>query len=159
MSPLALVYTVFRRRSYVFLLVLFFLGQFMREMGIDAQHSTVTRIAFKYAGAGVVRAEETIMHTRTLWATRTLTRAAAPVPTRESNSRVKKLKANAKGNKVEFDAGKGQRTRTPHLATLWPPTRQPPRPHPIPTLISRAESAWALMLASATTTLHAAAHR
>ncbi|KAF7378031.1 SPX domain-containing protein [Mycena sanguinolenta] len=151
MSPPAPVYTVFRRRSLrrpalilVVLPVIFFQGQFMREMGFDAQHST--RIAFKYAGAGLGRAKETITHRRTLWATCTLTRGGQEV---EGKHEVK-----AK----EYLESQGGRTRggETHIPPLRPASRQPPRSHPIPLLISRAESAWAQKLSRASPTLRAA---
>ncbi|KAF7377994.1 SPX domain-containing protein [Mycena sanguinolenta] len=141
MSPPAPVYTVFRRRSlrrpaliFVVLLVIFFLGQFMREMGFDAQHST--RIAFKYAGAGMGRAKETITRTRTLWATRTLTRTAGAVPTREAKQGFKKVKANPKANSKQ-EKGKEEDQHTFH--PLRPAPRQPPRstPHSPPHLPRR----------------------
>ncbi|KAF7378029.1 SPX domain-containing protein [Mycena sanguinolenta] len=137
MSPPAPVYTVFRRRSLrrsalilVVLPVIFFQGQFMREMGFDAQHST--RIAFKYAGAGMGRAKETITHTR-----------------------VQESQSEPEGE-VEFKAGKGQRRRSTHIPPLRPAPRQPPRHTPFPFSSPRAESAWAQKLSRASTTLRAA---
>ncbi|KAJ6480242.1 glycosyl transferase family 90-domain-containing protein [Mycena sanguinolenta] len=153
--PPAPVYAVFRRRSlrrpaliFVSLLVIFGLGQFIREMGLDAQHST--HIAFKYAGVGAGRAKETV--TRTLWATRTLARAAAPLPTRDASA--KKLKANAKSKPKNKDKEAASEEHTFHPSGLLHVNAL--APHPIPILISRAEAAWARKLASATTTLRAA---
>ncbi|KAJ7244376.1 glycosyl transferase family 90-domain-containing protein [Mycena haematopus] len=110
----------------------------MRELGFDAQHST--RIAFKYAAG---RVAPTVTHTRTLWATRTLTRTAPPLPTHPASKTSKSKQPSAAGQEHTY-LPSGLLQVNPRAA------------HPIPTLIAHAERAWAQKLARSSTTLRAA---
>ncbi|KAJ7035198.1 glycosyl transferase family 90-domain-containing protein [Mycena alexandri] len=143
------MYTVLRRRSLrrpasillVVCLVLF-LAHF-RDGVLDAQHST--RIAFRLAAG-----RRTVTETATVWATRTVTRSALPIPTNE--------KPKAKASWLTKEAKKkepllGQHIYHPNGLLYVDPSGG----HPIPELITRAEAQWARKLASASTSLRQAA--
>ncbi|KAJ7721119.1 glycosyl transferase family 90-domain-containing protein [Mycena metata] len=143
------IYTVLRRRSLrrpaSILLVVGLVLFYFRGGVFDAQHST--RVAFRLTAG-----RRTVTETATVWATRTVTRSALPIPTE---------KPKAKASWLKKDASKKKSKQTPQGQHIYHPNGllyvDPSGGHPIPELIARAEAQWARKLASASTSLRQAA--
>ncbi|KAF7312543.1 SPX domain-containing protein [Mycena indigotica] len=145
------LYTVLRRRSlrrpiifFLIFLALFWFAPHMRNVVFDAQHST--KIAFKLA-AGRATVTHTQIYTHTRWTTRTFTHreystiflgpAEIPASTRSPPARPTVL------GEHNF--------RSDGLLEV-----NPAAPHPIFSLVARAQLEWDTKLASASKTLRQA---
>ncbi|KAJ7721132.1 glycosyl transferase family 90-domain-containing protein [Mycena metata] len=143
------MYTVLRRRSLrrpaSILLVVCLVLFYFRGGVFDAQHST--RVAFRLAAG-----RRTVTETATVWATRTVTRSALPIPTEKPKAKASWLKKDSSKKKWE-QPPLGQHIYHPNGLLYVDPSGA----HPIPELIVRAEAQWARKLASASTSLRQAA--
>ncbi|KAJ7721120.1 glycosyl transferase family 90-domain-containing protein [Mycena metata] len=142
------IYTVLRRRSLrrpaSILLVVCLVLFYFRGGVFDAQHST--RVAFRLAAG-----RRTVTETATVWATRTVTRSALPIPTEKPKAKASWLKKDS--SKKSEQPPLGQHIYHPNGLLYVDPSGA----HPIPELIARAEARWARKLASASTSLRQAA--